>query len=97
MVSIQLRIDASDVDLGAILLQKWDDVFRTLAFASRILKGAEKNYGISDKECLAVVFSIEKFRTYLEGNYFEIFTDNFALCFLKSEAKLPPRLMLYWL
>jgi len=91
----QLRTDASDVGLGAILLQKNQEIFRPVAYASRLLKGAEVNYGISDRECLAIIFGIEKFRQYLEGIYFEIYTDNCALCFLKSKAKLPPRLMRY--
>ncbi|XP_025016786.1 uncharacterized protein LOC112538932 [Tetranychus urticae] len=91
----QLRTDASDVGLGAILLQKHDGKWKPVAFASRQIRGAEINYPISDKECLAIIYAFEKFRHYLEGIKFEIVTDHCALCFMRSKTKLPPRLMRY--
>ena len=91
----QLRTDASDVGLGAIILQKHEKKWKPVAFASRQIRGAELNYPVSDKECLAIIYAIEKFRHYLEGIKFEIVTDHCALCFLKSKTKLPPRLMRY--
>ena len=84
----QLRTDASDVGLGAIILQKHEKKWKPVAFASRQIRGAELNYPVSDKECLAIIYAIEKFRHYLEGIKFEVVTDHCVLCFLKSKTKL---------
>lgn len=93
---IQVRTDASNYGLSAIILQSGkDNGYQPVAYASRLLRGAEKNYSIADRECLAIIFGVEKFRHYLEGRYFELVTDNCALCFLQSKNKLPPRLMRY--
>ena len=48
-----------------ILLQKAEESFRPIAFASRLLRGALKDYGISDQEFLSIIFGFEKFRQYL--------------------------------
>ena len=81
----QLRVDASGHGLGAILLQKSDNGYHPIAFASRILRGAELNYPVSDKECLAIVWAVQKFQVYLEGIKFEVVTDHCALCHIHSK------------
>jgi RNase H-like domain found in reverse transcriptase len=56
-----------------------------VAFASRKLKGAENRYTVTEQECLAVVFSLKKWRHFLHGGpNFDIFTDNMALRWLMS-------------
>jgi hypothetical protein len=52
--------DASDFALGAILLQEGQPV----AYESRVLNGAEKNYTVIDKELLAIVHSLKVWRCY---------------------------------
>ena len=75
-----LATDASDISLGATLSQTDEQGnVRPVAYAGRSLKPAEKNYTVTHRELLAVVWSVEHFRVYLESRRFQIFTDHAAL------------------
>ena len=64
-----LQTDASNIALGAELYQEGEDQeHQTIAFASRTLLAAEKNYTTTEKELLSIVFAVKKFCTYLLGN-----------------------------
>ena len=55
-----LRTDAADDGLGAVLKQE-NDIKLPIAYASRKLQPREKSYAVNEKECLAVVWGIQKF------------------------------------
>ena len=88
-----LQTDACDRSIGAALLQLGDDNFlHPVSFCSRKLTQTERNYSISDRECLAVIFAVQKYRRYLYGAHFELQTDHKALSVPTSPDTTSPRL-----
>ena len=71
--------DGSKVAIGGVLCQLINGIEHIIEYASRMLKGSELNYGISDIECLAVVFLVRKWHHYLYGVHFIVYTDHKAL------------------
>lgn len=87
-----LHTDASEQGLGAVLYQRQDGKLRVIAYGSRTLSPAEKNYCLhSGKlEFLALKWAVcERFRDYLYyAPHFTIYTDNNPLTYVMSTAKL---------
>lgn len=79
-----LQVDASDGGLGAALTQRIDDKEVVIAYASRLLSDGEKKFTVTEKECLALVWAVKKFRPYLEGYKFIAVTDHQALKWLMN-------------
>ena len=67
-----LDTDASNVGLGAVLSQEQDGQEVVLAYASRTLSRAERNYDVTRRELLAVVYGLKVYRQYLLGRHFMI-------------------------
>jgi hypothetical protein len=93
----RLITDASKVGLGAILVQVDDDgIEKVVCFAGRVLLDAEKNYSASERELLAIKWAVRKFRCYLYGVAFEVFTDHKPLTHMKT-CQNPSDRMLKWI
>ena len=79
-----LDTDASDLSIGGILSQVQDGQEKVIAYGSRTLNKAEKNYCVTDKELLAVKHFVDYYRQYLLGRKFTVRTDHQALVWLFS-------------
>jgi len=79
-----LATDASTHALGAVLSQEIDGREHPVAYASRTLQPAEKNYTTTELELLSLVWSTKHFRCYLLGREFKVVTDHAALKWLLS-------------
>ena len=90
-----LRTDASDRGIGSVLLQEEVGVKWPVAYASRKLLPREESYATVEKECLALVWSIQKFQRYLYGKHFIVETDHQPLLYL-NKAKVSNARLMRW-
>ena len=87
-----LQTDASNFGLGAVLTQQVGGIEHVIAYASKSLTKPEQKYSATEKECLAVVWAVRKFRPYLEGEHFTVVTDHNSLRWLHNLRNPSPRL-----
>lgn len=89
----EVHTDASDYGVGAMLSQVVDGVEHPVAFMSKSLSGAERNYSVTEREALAVLTALEHWRCYLEnGRPFTVYTDHSALKWFLSLSNPTGRL-----
>ncbi|GBM35438.1 Retrovirus-related Pol polyprotein from transposon 17.6 [Araneus ventricosus] len=92
-VTCHVFVDTSQKSVGAVLKQlDASDVLHPIAYRSRTLRDYEKNYAITELECLAIVDALDKFYYYLHGKKIVIHTDHAALVWLKNVKHLRGRL-----
>jgi hypothetical protein len=88
-----VHVDASGISLGAILAQPGDGAMdHPIYFVSRKLSQAERNYTTTEREGLAMIYALQKFRHYLLGSHFKFFTDHSALKYLVNKPVLEGRI-----
>ena len=63
----EIWCDASNIAVGAVLVQLQHGIWKPLSFWSRQLNNAQRNYSTTDRELLAVSYAVDKLRSYLEG------------------------------
>ena len=75
-VPTEMWCDASNIAVGAVLIQLQHVIWKPLRFWSRQLNNAQRNYSATDRELLAVSYAVDKFRSYLEGQPIVVRTDH---------------------
>ena len=80
----EIHCDSSGYGIGATLVQIQNGNPVVISFLSRSMTDVEKRYTTSEQECLAVVYSIKKFRPYIYGTEFTVYTDHNSLKWLFS-------------
>ena len=79
-----LRTDASDIGVGAVLLQQYKGGTFPVAYASKKLLKREQNYSVIERVCLVIVYVVKKFQKYLYGKEFVIQTDQAPLSYIQK-------------
>jgi hypothetical protein len=85
--------DASDYAVGAVLSQSKDNKQYAISYASKTLTGPQLNYATTEKELLAVVFAIKKFRSYLVDGKVIVYTYHATLKYLLTKKDAKPCLI----
>jgi hypothetical protein len=87
--TLHVHVDALTIELGAILAQpRAGELDHPIKFASKKLSESKKNYNTMEREGLTMVYALEKFKHYLLGKHFKIFTDHYALKYLVNKPVL---------
>ena len=89
----EVMCDASDLAVGAVVGQRAEGKPYVVYYASKTLNEAQRNYTTTEKELLAVVYALDKFRAYLIGVDIIIFTDHSALKYLLTMQNAKARLI----
>jgi hypothetical protein len=96
-LDLELMCDANDYAVRAVLGQRKSKIFHDIHYASKVLNEAQINYATTEKELLAIVYALEKFRSYLIGSNMDVYTDHTAIKYLINKADSKPRLIRWML
>lgn len=89
----ELHTDASSRGFGAVLLQKQvDSKFHPVAYFSKVTSDVESRYHSYELETLAIVYALERFRTFLDGIPFVVVTDCNSLVLAVQKKMINPRI-----
>ena len=90
-----LELDVCEYGIGCVLTQEYDNRKYVIAYASRTLSNAERNYSSVEREALAIVWATKRFRQYLEGGLVIVRSDRKAIEWLKT-ARDPTGRLARW-
>ncbi|KZS10502.1 Uncharacterized protein APZ42_024997 [Daphnia magna] len=90
--NFEVHPDACDYGIGTALMQERNGHPMLIGFVSRVLNNSERNYTITEKEGLAIVWAVKTFWPYIWGTKIVVKTDHYALCWLMTKQELSGRL-----
>jgi hypothetical protein len=88
--------DASDYAMGVVLGQRVEKLSHVIYYASKTLNDAQLNCSTTENELLAVVFTLDKFRSYLLGSKVLVYLNHATLKYLLSNKDAKSRLI-WWI
>jgi len=92
-IEFHVHVDASCIMLGAVLTQEGaEGIDHPIVFASWQLSKAEKNYSTTERKGLAMVYVLQKYRHYLLGGHFKMYTNHSVLKYLVNKPMLGGRI-----
>ena len=86
-----IHTDASGFAVGAELAQDHGQGLQPIAFMSKKMLAAERNYAVHEQEMLAIICALKEWRHYLHGNKVTIVTDHHTLKYFQSQPHLTGR------
>ncbi len=88
-LEFHVHTNASQLVVGAKLAQNLISKFDQLVmYVSKLLNSVEKNYIITKREALTMVYALHKFRHYLLGNWFVFYVDHMGLVYLVNKPQV---------
>ena len=88
----EIFCDASNVAIGAALVQRLREIIHPVAYASKQLNKHERAYSTTEKELLAIVWAAKHFKSYIYGRHINFFSDHKPLSTLKKASEPNGRL-----
>ena len=82
-----IMTDASDVGVGAVLLQKQDDDMIILEFASTRFSEAQRRWSTREREAFAIVWAVSRFHDYVVAGPFTVFSDHQSLQWMNASTQ----------
>ena len=92
-----IQTDASDDAMGCVLMQEHNGDKHPVSYASKKFSERERKYSVEERECLAMVWGIQKYNRFLYGKEFIIETDHCGLQYLKTGSIRNARVMRWYL
>ena len=89
----EIMCDARDFSMGAVLRQRIERTFKAIYYASKTFNEAQENYSTREKEMLSMIFSCEKFRSYIMGFHVIVHIDHATIKYLMVKKDAKPRLI----
>ncbi|KAL0331568.1 UNVERIFIED_CONTAM: Retrovirus-related Pol polyprotein from transposon.6 [Sesamum angustifolium] len=89
----EIMCNASNYAVGAVLGQRIEKTHHVIYYASKTLDVAQCNYSTTEKELLAIIFALDKFRSYLLGSKIVVFSNHASLKHLLFKKESEPRLI----
>ena len=90
----RIECDSSDFAAGAVLMQQDDDKnWKPIAFESKRYSKEERAYPAQERELLAILIALRKWRCFIDGKTYTIFTDHLPLQYFRTQKHPVPRLI----
>ena len=89
----EIMCDANDYAMRTVLGQRTKKIFKAIYYANKTFNVAQEKYSTTEKEMLAMVFSCEKFKSYILGSHVIIHTNHAAIKYLIANKEAKPKLV----